>query len=74
MYKAHFIYIALYSVFYLAFNLYITLNVRLVYKIMTWKDTISYVWAVLALLLIFASYYLFRSCGLKKLQQGLKDE
>ena len=74
VYKSHFIYILAYSLFYLCFNYYVTLNVRLVYKIMTWKDTISYVWATLALILVCGSFFLFHSCGLKKMKRDIKDD
>ncbi len=66
VYKAHLVIVSVYAVLYIAMNVYVTLNVRLVYKIMTWKDTISFVWATLAIAIIIISFFLFNYCGLQK--------
>ena len=62
----------IYAFAYIILNIYVTLNVRTIYSIMTWKDYQSIVWAALTIFLFLLSFYLLVWIGKNK--RGLKDD
>ena len=52
-------------------NIFVTLEVRIVYSIMTWRDYKSVLWATLTLILFLASFYLLVWIGKNK--RGVSD-
>lgn len=66
LYNTHVFFLVFYSLGYMLMNWYVTTQVRLIYEIMTWKDTETYVWATVATFLNILTFYLLLCWGKNK--------
>ena len=72
VYRSHVLFLLTYAVAYLLLNVIVTLEVRIVYKIITWRDYQSYIWATATLMIMILSFYLLVWIGQKK--KGISND
>ena len=71
VYKSHVVFMLIYASLYIIMNIFVTLQVRVIYAIMTWRDYESVLWATLTLILFLVSFYLLVWIGKNK--RGVSD-
>lgn len=64
--KPHILLVLIVGALYLIVNAYVSLNIFVVYPILTWKDGMTALWVVLCIILCIAFFFLFYYLGRKK--------